>query len=233
MNYPNLKELIETHDYTIETFASHANVTVGVLKAALEGKEELTHSELYGIVRLTGFPYNALICPKLIMMDKKRYRHRMLISRENEKLHSITKAAGAGSRKAISFVKCHCWNYEDGTSSIWTRFMNGEPISYALYFCTSQEKDNCLEDIENEKYSGRPVRGMTDLTSASEERTSKKDECLAKFLESIDKLQQFTVAHGQKGMLWEVFESLSCLMGEYMMESKNMRTEDKLLNSKR
>lgn len=225
MNYPNLKELIENHSYTIETFASHANVTVNVLKAALEGKEELTRSELFGIVRLTGFPYNALICPKLIMMDNKRYRHRSLISRENEKLRSIIKAAGERSEKAISYVERCYWNYEDGTSLIWTRFMDGEPTSYAAYWCASWEKDNCLEDIENEKRGGRPVRELIDSTSASEERASKKNERLVSFLESVDELQRFTAAHGDEGMLWNVFQNLSCLIGEYMIESKRRGME--------
>lgn len=172
MNYPNLKELIKKHDYTIETFASHANVTVGVLKAALEGKEELSESELRGITRLTGFPYNALACPKLIMMDHKRYRHKMLISRENEKLRSIIKAAGDGSIKAKSFAECHSWNYENGTFLIWTSFMDGEPTSYAMYYCASREKDDCLEDIKNEKRGGRPVRELIEAASISEERIS-------------------------------------------------------------
>lgn len=224
MNYPNLKELIENHDYTIETFASHANVTVDVLKAALGGKEELSISELCGIERLTGFPYNALVCPKLIMMDNRRYRHRMLVGRENEKLRAIIKAAGAGSMKAKSYAECHSWNYENGTSLIWTGFMDGEPTSYAMYFCASREKDSCLEDIENEKHDGRPARELIEATSVSGERTSKKNEYLTMFLESVDRLQRFTAAHGEKGMLWEVFENLSCLMGEYMMDSKNMRT---------
>lgn len=226
MNYPNLKELIKNHDCSIETFASHANVTVDVLKAAFEGKEELSMSELYGIARLTGFPYNALICPKLILMDNKRWKHRMLIRKENEKLRSIIKAASDGNAKAIQFVKCHCWNYEDGTSSIWTRFMNGEPISYALYFCTSQEKDNCLEDMENEKLGSSPVRKLKEATITSEERTTKKNKYLTMFLKSVDELQQFTAAHGKRGMLWELFKNLSCLIGECMMDSKNMRAED-------
>lgn len=220
MNYPNLKELIENHDYTIETFASHANVTVDVLKAALEGKENLSISELCGIERLTGFPYNALICPKLILMDNKRWKHRMLISRENEKIRSIVKAAGDGSRKAIQYVERHYWNYEDGTSTIWTGFINGEQISYALYFCSAWSKDDCLEDIENEKHGGCTARKLIKATSTSEEMASKKNENMVEFLESVDKLQRFVTAHGNHYMLWDVFMKLSNLMGAYMLESK-------------
>lgn len=220
MNYTNLKELIENHDYSIEVFADHANVTVDVLKAALDGKEELSGSELYGIVSLTGFPYNALVCSKLIMMDNKRYRHRMLISRENEKVRSIVKAAGAGSRKAIQYVERHYWNYEDGTSTIWTSFMDGKPISYALYFCSAWSKDDCLKDIENEKRGVRSARELIEATSTSEETASKKNENLVEFLKSVDELQRFVTAHGEPCMIWDVFMKLSNLMDAYMLESK-------------
>lgn len=220
MNYPNLKELIKNHIYSTATFADHANVTVDVLKATLDGKEELSRSELYGIVSLTGFPYSALVCPKLIMMDNKRYRHRMLIGKENEKIRSIVKAAGAGSRKAIQYVERHYWNYEDGTSAIWTRFMDGEPISYALYFCSAWSKDDCLEDIENEKRGVRPARELIEATSTTEETASRKNENMVEFLESVDELQRFVTAHGKHYMLWDVFMKLSNLMGAYMLESK-------------
>jgi len=224
MNYANLRELIENHPYSIETFASHANVTVDLLKAALDGKEELTPSELCGIVRLTGFPYSALTCPKLILMDNKRYRHRMLASELNDKLRSIIKAAGTGSHEAIRFTERHWWNYEDGTTPFWTDFVNGVPVSYARYWCGKRKMDDCLNDIQGEKHA-RPVRGLMEATSAPEGRASKKSEYLSDFLKNIDELQRFTAAHGKKGMLWGVFESLSCLIGEYMMESKNRGEE--------
>lgn len=226
MNYPNLKELIECHPYTIETFASHANVTIKVLKAAFDGKEELTQSELYGIVKLTGFPYNALIYPKLILMDNRRYRHRMMARKGNDKLRSIIKAAEAGSSKAIGFVECHYWNYGDGTTPFWTDFINDVPVSYARYWCGNWKLNKCLKEIEDEKCA-RPVRDLIGEISVSDESTSKKSVYLTKFLKSVDELQCFAAAHGNNGIVWDVFQNLSCLIGEYMMESRSRGTEGK------
>lgn len=221
MDYENLRELIENHPYSIETFADHANVTVDLLKAVLKGKEALSASELYGIARLTGFPYSALTCPKLILMDNRRYRHRMLISKGNDKLRSVIKAAGEKNRKAIEFVERHYWNYEDGTSPMWTDFINGEPVSYARYFCGMWKLDVLLDEIENEKNQLSPRKRITEQISVQNKRPSKKNEMLSEFLESVDKLQQFTTVHGDSGLMWDVFMKLSCLIGEYMMESKD------------
>lgn len=219
MNYPNLKELIKYHPYSIETFADHANVTVGVLKAAFEGDEELSIDELYRISCLTGFSCSALLCPKLILLDNRRYRHRMMVSATNGKLRSIIKAAEDGSRRAIEYVERHYWNYEDGTTPFWTEFINGEPASYARYWCGNWKMDDCLEGIENEKHR-QSKRERTEEISTEDERQSQENERVSIFLESVEKLERFTSAHGESGMLWEVFMDLACLMGEYMKKSK-------------
>lgn len=221
MDYENLKELIENHPYSIETFADHANVTVNLLKAVLKGEESLSEIELLGIARLTGFPYSALSCPKLILMDNRRYRHRRLISKGNDKLRSVIKAAGEGNRKAIDFVSRHYWNYEDGTSPMWTDFINGEPVSYARYFCGMWKLDVLLDEIENGKNHIPPRKRITEEISVQNKRPSEKNEKLSEFLESVDKLQQFIAVYGDSSLMWDVFMKLSCLIGEYMMESKD------------
>lgn len=221
MDYENLKELIENHPYSIETFADCANVTVDLLEAVLRGEESLSANELLGIARLTGFPYSVLNCPKLILMDNKRYRHRMLINKGNDKLRSVIKAAEQGNRKAIDFVSRHYWNYEDGTSPMWTDFISGEPVSYARYFCGMWKLDILLDEIENGKNQLSPRERITKEIGVQNQKPSKKNEKLSEFLKSVDELQRFITVHGDIGLMWDVFMKLSLLIGEYMTESKD------------
>lgn len=221
MNYENLKALIKNHPYSIEIFADCANVTVDLLEAALRGEESLSVSELFGIARLTGFPYSVLNCPKLILMDKKRYRHIMLIGKSNDKLRSVINEAEKGNRKAIDFVSCHYWNYKYGTTQIWTDFVSGKPVSYARYFCVMWELDFLLDEIENGKNQLSPRERITKEIGVQNQKPSKKNEKLSEFLKSVDELQRFITVHGDIGLMWDVFMKLSLLIGEYMTESKD------------
>lgn len=100
----NLYELIKYHPYHSSSFAEHANVTQELLLAAIQGEEELTPYEIYGIVRLTGVPRGVITCPRMIWLESKSCRHRKMVLCLTEKLKMISAAAGEGNKDAGYFV---------------------------------------------------------------------------------------------------------------------------------
>lgn len=103
--YPNLSEIIKYHPYHITTFASHAGVTVELLEAALDGKEELKPDELFNISRYDGIPLGVIKCPHLIRLSKTRKRHRDMVEKLVSLLYVIEEFRKRGSKAAESFMK--------------------------------------------------------------------------------------------------------------------------------
>lgn len=101
----NLYALIKYHPYHSSTFADHVDVTSELLWAAIQGKEELTPREIFGIVKLTGVSSGVITCPRLIWLDRSSYRHRMMVQKLDAKLALICEAARNGNEDACYFVR--------------------------------------------------------------------------------------------------------------------------------
>lgn len=134
----NLFALIKYHPYHSSSFAEHADVTSELLWAAIQGEEELTPLEIFGIVRLTGVPSGVITCPSLIWLDKSSYRHRMMVYRLAEKLDAIRAAAMSGNEDACYFVRQG--GLEQGDSLI-SDFQDKGKVLYCRYLGTLANAD--------------------------------------------------------------------------------------------
>ncbi len=77
--YPNLQELVKYHPYGENTACDHAEIEPELLHAAFKGEELLTPAEIISIARLYGCPAGVIVCPKLIMLDMGRPRHKKMV----------------------------------------------------------------------------------------------------------------------------------------------------------
>ena len=75
--YPNLIEVQKANCLYISQFA---NVTGELVFVAFRGEEELTREEIWQVARYNGILFSVLTCPKLIMLDWDRIRHRKMIA---------------------------------------------------------------------------------------------------------------------------------------------------------
>lgn len=126
----NLYELIKYHPYHSSSFAEHANVTQELLLAAIQGEEELTPYEIYGIVRLTGVPRGVITCPRMIWLESKSCRHRKMVLCLTEKLKMISAAAGEGNKDAGYFV---LKNGPEQSEKLINDFWNKGKVTYCRY----------------------------------------------------------------------------------------------------
>ena len=156
----NLKMMIENHSYNISTFASCANVTTDLLQAALDGQEELTREELRELSRFMGVPVGILTCPHVVFLKNNHYKHMKMLEENNRKLRFVIKSADKGSEYGQEYCKYHCWNYEKNESMFYTRLMAGEPVSYAQYWLSLWDLDECIDIILSEQRS-RKARGRS------------------------------------------------------------------------
>lgn len=133
MKMLNLYALIKYHPYHSSSFAEHADVTSELLWAAIQGEEELTPLEIFGIVRLTSVPSSVITCPKLIWLDRSSYRHRMMVQKLDAKLALIRDAAKNGDEDACYFVRQG--GLEQGDSLI-SDFQDKGKVLYCRYLGT-------------------------------------------------------------------------------------------------
>lgn len=96
--YPNLAKYIHWSFHSYYTFASHAGMTEALLQKVLVGQAEIYPGEIFRISRMTlpGFtpvPFSVFMCRKPVLLDKNRYRHRVMM----DKLQSRFEAARADS----------------------------------------------------------------------------------------------------------------------------------------
>ena len=73
--YPNL---VEIHGGMPTDY--FAEVTKELMLAVFRGEEDLTLEEISRIARYNCIPLSVLVCPKLIMLDMGRRRHRKMVA---------------------------------------------------------------------------------------------------------------------------------------------------------
>lgn len=99
--YPNLIEVRKQSCLYVEIFA---NVTRELLLAVFRGEEELTADEIWRVARYNGIPYSVLTCPKVIMLDMRRWRHRKLVAEVEILYITLEEMAMNGNQKATEYL---------------------------------------------------------------------------------------------------------------------------------
>ena len=155
MNYPNLIEIITYHPYHVSTFANYAEVTGELLQEVLKGQEELSLGEIYNISKYAGLSMSVLMCPKLITLDIRRYRHQTMINELLEKARYIQCCQENGSHAADVFMK-----YNVGHIAKLRRSFVDDKATYGQYIGAREYANQCLSFISNEQ-SKKKIRAVS------------------------------------------------------------------------
>ncbi len=161
--YPNLSEVIKYHPYHIGTFAYHADVTMELLQAVVDGQEELHLDEIREISKLIDIPVSVLICPNRIMLDKNRFKHKQMINELFGKRIYIRECFQSGSLEAETFMRRY-WSQLDLFHSLFIH----NKASYMRFIGIKERINQCLLSIDVEKQN-KGKRGL---------RNSEKTETL-------------------------------------------------------
>lgn len=154
--YPNLVEVRKQDRLYIEQFA---NITSELLFAAFRGEEELTGDEIWQVARYNGIPLSVLTCPKLIMLDNKRIRHRNMVERLRGRLYPIWQAEQEGIKPAVDFMKTYASIHREKVVNMYLHFINGDPVSYVHYLGVRAIVESCIGSVEYEKRRAKGPRG--------------------------------------------------------------------------
>ncbi len=154
--YPNLVEVRKQDRLYIEQFA---NITSELLFAAFRGEEELTGDEIWQVARYNGIPLSVLTCPKLIMLDNKRIRHRNMVERLRGRLYPIWQAEQEGIKPAVDFMKTYASIHREKVVNMYLHFINGDPVSYVHYLGVRAIVESCTGSVEYEKRRAKGPRG--------------------------------------------------------------------------
>lgn len=100
--YPNLIEVQKQSCLYVGYFA---NVTNELVLAAFRGEEELTADEIRRVARYNGIPYSVLTCPKVIMLDMSRRRHRKMVAEVDNLFIRLKCMAREGNQKAEKYLE--------------------------------------------------------------------------------------------------------------------------------
>ena len=100
--YPNLIEVQKQSCLHVGYFA---NVTDELVLAAFRGEEELTADEIRRVARYNGIPYSVLTCPKVIMLDMSRRRHRKMVAEVDNLFIRLKCMAREGNQKAEKYLE--------------------------------------------------------------------------------------------------------------------------------
>ena len=77
-----------------------AEVTKELMLAVFRGEEDLTLEEIFKIARYNGIPLSVLTCPKVIMLDMGRRRHRKMVAEVNNLYIRLKCMARDGNQEA-------------------------------------------------------------------------------------------------------------------------------------
>lgn len=73
--------------------------------AAFRGEEELAADEIWRVARYNGIPLSVLTCPKVIMLDMSRRRHRKMVAEVDNLFIRLKCMAREGNQKAEKYVE--------------------------------------------------------------------------------------------------------------------------------
>lgn len=107
--YPNLAELHRYHPYGEPAMCDHAGIEPELLHAVLSDGEPLRYAELLGLARLYGCPVSVLTCQKVIMLDRRRLKHRKMITEVKNLVICLKCMAKEGNEKAKRWLELTGW----------------------------------------------------------------------------------------------------------------------------
>ncbi len=123
--YPNLIEVKKQSCLYVEIFA---DVTSELLLAAFRGEEELTADEVRRVARYNGILYSVLTCPKVIMLDMSRRRHRKMVTEVNNLYIQLQYMASGGNQKAEEYLE-----WADRENQKFLKAAHDNKLSYIHY----------------------------------------------------------------------------------------------------
>lgn len=169
MRYPNLTEFIKYHDYHMDTFADFANISPELLQEVLYGDEELTEKELLGICKYAGAPFTVLSCPKLIVLDRDRWRHWQMMGVLSDMFYEIWEWKRKGSREASQFMHY----YREDFVNFDLAFRNRAAATYGRYLGIKHQMEGALLAIscEQDRLNRKP-RGLAVQLSQTESKVA-------------------------------------------------------------
>ena len=123
--YPNLIEVQRSPHLYLGYFA---NVTEELVLAAFRGEEELTKEEIRKVAYYNHIPFTVLTCPKLVMLDTGRTRHKKMVE-DVKGLHAQLKhMSEGGNQKAERYLGYGERSYQD-----FLRAVHDDKLSYIRY----------------------------------------------------------------------------------------------------
>ena len=123
--YPNLIEVQKASNLYLGYFA---NMTDELVLAAFRGEEELTADEIRRVARYNGIPYSVLTCPKVILLDMGRWRHRKMVAEVDNLCIRLKCMARNGNQKAVEYLE-----WADRENQNFLRAAHNNRISYIHY----------------------------------------------------------------------------------------------------
>lgn len=123
--YPNLIEVQKASNLYLGYFA---DVTDELVLAAFRGEEELTVDEIRKVARYNGIPFSVLTCPKVIMLDMNRVRHRKMVAEVGNLYIRLKCMARNGNQKAVEYLE-----WADRENQNFLRAAHNNRISYIHY----------------------------------------------------------------------------------------------------
>lgn len=111
-----------------------ANVTDELVLAAFRGEEELTADEIWKVAHYNGIPLSVLTCPKVIMLDMGRWRHRKMVAEVSNLCIRLKCMARKGNENAEKYSE-----WADRKNQDFLKAAHNNELSYIYYLGTKRE----------------------------------------------------------------------------------------------
>ena len=129
--YPNLIEVQKQSCLYVGYFA---NVTEELVLAAFRGEEELAADEIWRVAHYNGIPLSVLTCPKVIMLDMGRWRHRKMVAEVDNLCIRLKCMAREGNQEAEKYLE-----RVDRENQDFLRAAHNNKLSYIHYLGAKEQ----------------------------------------------------------------------------------------------
>ncbi len=129
--YPNL---IEVQKQSCLYIGQFANVTEELILAAFRGEEELTIDEIRKVACYNGIPFSVLTCPKVIMLDMGRWKHKKMVTEVVNSYIHLKCMARKGNQKAEKYLEYADWKQQEFIRAVYIN-----QLSYIHYLGTKRQ----------------------------------------------------------------------------------------------
>lgn len=129
--YPNLIEVQKSPHLHLGYFA---NVTEDLVLAAFRGEEELTTEEIKNVARYNNIPFSVLTCPRVIMLDMGRARHRKLVEDVKDQYARLKRMAEDGNQEAGYYLR-----HGERDHQHFLEAVHDDRLSYVCYLGQKKE----------------------------------------------------------------------------------------------